>query len=306
MARIAACAALLGAIAAVGTDVAGSSAVTATGTNTVVFQDVTGEEPAGPDITTVAVSSNGIWLSFRVAIPTNPVVTEDLRIRIWLDLDNSLETGLEIEGTKTGYDHFLILDPLELTLYGIPPATLWWCEGSTCDRRAAPTFSYDSGPWFTINTSLLDPALGLRRIERVRFYATVLAGIRFVPGAGYDFTDARLDVAPDDGAWTFDTRALRIASFRATPANPRTGRPLTLALGVLRTDTGTALTGGTIACSLRVGGKRVPARASRFAERKATCVFDVPADARGKRFTAGIAVAARGETVRRSLRGRLR
>lgn len=299
-------AALLGAIAAVGTDVAGSSAATATGTTTVVFQDVTGEEPAGPDITTVAVSSDGHWLSFRVAIPTNPAVTEDLRIRIWLDLDDSLETGLEVGGTKTGYDHFLILDPLELRLYGIPPATLWWCEGSICDRRAAPTFFYDSGPQFTITTSLLDPALGLGRIERVRFYATVLADIRWVPGTGYDFTQARLDVAPDEGVWTFDARALRVASFRATPAEPRAGRPLTLALGVLRTDTGAAMTGSGIACSLRVGGNRVRVRTSRFVEQKATCVFDVPRNARGKRFTASIAVTGRGETVTRSIRGRVR
>lgn len=304
VARIAACAALLGAIVAAGTGLAAGTAPTAT--NTVVFRDGTGEEPAGPDITTIAVSSDGRWLSFRVAIPTNPAVTEDIRIRIWLDLDDSLETGLVAGGTKTGYDHFLILDPLELTLYGIPPATLWWCAGSTCDRRAAPTFSYDSGPWFTINTSLLDPALGLRRIERVRFYATVIAGIRWMPGAGYDFTQARLDVAPDEGVWTFDARALRVATFRATPAEPRAGRPLTLALGVRRTDTGVALTSGAIACSFRVGGRRVLARSSRFTERTATCVFDVPADARGKRFAAGIAVSARDETVRRSLRGRIR
>lgn len=305
VARIAACGALLGAIVAAGTGLAAGTAATAT--NTVVFRDVTGEEPVGPDITTVAVSSDGTSLSFRLGIPTNPVVTEDIRVRIWLDADDVLETGLEIEGTKTGFDHFLLLDPINVSRFGLPLVGLYWCATSnTCSGRATPEFAYESGPTITLDVSQLNPAVGVGRFERVRFYAVATAGIRFVPETGYDFTDARLDFAPDDGQWTFDARALRVASFRATPGEPRAGRPLKLRLGVLRTDTGTALTGGGIACSLRIGGSRVRAHTSRFVDRKATCVFDVPSTARSKRFTATIAVTARGATVRRSVAGRIR
>lgn len=273
--------------------------------NTTAFHDNVREDLAGPDITTVTVSSDGNGLTFRVEIPTNPVVTPDLRVRIWLDVDDSDETGLQVEGA-TGFDHFLLLDPIDVSLYGLPLVGLFWCEtANTCSRRATPEFSYESGPTITVDISLLDPALRLQRIERVRFSVSVIAGIRLVPGTGYDFTDTHFDQAPDEGGWTFDARALRVASFRATPARPLAGKPLTLTLGVLRTDTGTTLTGGVVACSLRIAGTRVPARTKRFVAQGVTCAFDIPAGTAGRRFRATIGVAARGDLVRRSLSGRV-
>lgn len=307
VARIVACAVVLGALATTGT-VGLAANRSATVVNRVVFEDATVEEPAGPDITTIAVSSDGRWLSFRVYVPTNPAVTPDLRMRIWLDVDDSRETGLYPEGVAepTGYDHFLLLDPLDVSLYGLPLAGLFWCEGSICSRRATPLLSYQGGPTFTIDTSLLDPALGLRRFERVRFYVTATSGIRFVPGSGYDFTEARLDVAPDEGEWTFDTRVLRVASFRATPAEPRAGSPFSLRLRVLRTDTGTVAAQGQLTCSLTLAGTRIPARVRRLAGSGAVCTFDVPAGMSGRRFRATIGVAARGDAISRSVSGQVR
>ena len=76
------------------------------------FRDAAGEDPAGPDITTVTVSSDGYELTFGVDIPTNRVVTPDFRLRIWLDVDDDRSTGISIEGEEpSGLDHFLLVDP---------------------------------------------------------------------------------------------------------------------------------------------------------------------------------------------------
>jgi hypothetical protein len=273
---------------------------------TTVYRDTQGENPDGPDITTVNVWSDGYRLAFKFPIPTSPVVTPDMRIRIWLDADDSLETGLTFEsGTKTGLDHFVIVDP---TRFPPDAAVLYGpCAGSTCFQSSSGpvAFTYASGASFSLDA----PALGLKRIARLRFSVSFYVGIGFGP-EGYDFTNARLDFAPDlpDGEglapmWTFDAHPLAITGFRATPTRPHAGVPFALTMRVQRPATGAAVTRGDVACALRIGGKRVPARTSRFVGRVATCGFVVPAGTEGRRYRATITVAAEGSTVTRSVSG---
>jgi hypothetical protein len=274
---------------------------------TAVFRDTQGENLEGPDITTVTVSSDGYQLAFRIPIPTSPVVTPDMRIRIWLDADDSLETGLTFDsGTKTGMDHFIIVDPRRFPPY---QAVLYGpCAGTTCVpySRDSVAFTYASGARFTVDAS----ALGLKRIGRLRFYVSVWVGIG-IGLEGYDFSNARWDIAPDPDEeglvpmWTFDAQPLEVTTFRTTPARAHAGKPFALTMRVRRSATGAAVTRGYVTCSLRVGGKRVPARTSRFVGRLATCGFRVPAGAKGKRYRATITVAAEGTTVTRSVSGRV-
>jgi hypothetical protein len=270
---------------------------------TTVFRDTQGENLEGPDITTVTVWSDGYQLAFRIPIPTSPVVTPDMRIRIWLDADDSLETGLTYDsGTKTGLDHFIIVDPRRFPPY---QAVLYGpCAGTTCVpySRDSVVFTYASGARFTVDAS----ALGLKRIGRLRFYVSVWVGI----GIGNDFSNARWDIAPDPDEelvpmWTFDAQPLEVTTFRTTPARAHAGKPFALTMRVRRSATGAAVTRGYVTCSLRVGGKRVPARTSRFVGGQATCGFVVPAGTEGRRYRATITVAAAGTTVTRSVSGRV-
>jgi hypothetical protein len=271
-----------------------------------VFRDGFGENRAGPDITTITVSSDGNGLlTFRVGVPTNPVLTEDMRLRIWLDADDDRTTGLAVEGLE-GLDHFLLVDPWQL---GFGAAGVYGCTGSTCSGgRGGPNstlrFTYENGAaTFTIDAA----GLGLRRLERLGFSVVVTAGIRFDPvERKYDFANATVDTAPDEGRlWTYDARILRVTSFSATPATPQAGKPFVLRMTAVRTDTGAALARGTVSCSTRIRGRPTRVRTRRFVGTHAVCGFDIPKHTRGQRFRSTIGVVRGGAQVTRSLSGRI-
>ena len=169
---------------------------------TTTFRDAVGEP--GPDIETVVVSNdaNG-QLTFRIDIPNHPVITDDLRIRIWLDADADVSTGLGPHGVR-GADYFLLLDRWEL---GLGEVGFFACSGSTCSggkvlptgSRTSLRFSYRDGATFTLDAA----DLGIQRLERLRFSIEAWTGIGFDPVARrYDFTNARADFAPDGaGRW---------------------------------------------------------------------------------------------------------
>lgn len=297
---------------------AGDSGSTSGAAKTTTFRDAVGEP--GPDIETVVVSSdaNG-QLTFRIDIPNHPLITDDLRIRIWLDADADVGTGLGQQGVR-GADYFLLLDRWEL---GLGEVGFFTCSGSVCSGgKVLPSgsgtslrFSYRDGATFTLNAA----ELGLGRMERVRFSIEAWTGIGFDPVARrYDFTNARPDFAPDGAGrwlgypdargadfWTYDARTMLVKSFSATPAKPRAGRPFTLRLVLVRADTGVTLTTGAVSCSTKVGGRALRPSSRGFVSGRATCAFAVPADVRGRVFQSTIAVRFAGATVTRSIAGKV-
>jgi hypothetical protein len=150
--------------------------------------------------------------------------------------------------------------------------------------------------------------LGLWRLERLTFSVAVTTGIGYDPASRtYDFTNARIDVAPEQGLlWTYDARALRVTSFFATPPTPQAARTFALHLAAVRTSTGAVLTAGRVSCSSTFGGAPVRARIHRFVGKEAVCVFDVPSSAKGQRFRSTIAVTRGDARVARSVSGRVR
>ncbi len=269
--------------------------------HSVVFRDTTGENAAGPDVTTVRASSDGSALTLAVAVPSTPTFTADMRLRIWLDVDDDRRTGLDAEGeSTTGIDHFVLVDP---TLFPLGEARLYGCGESTCSTIGMPDpypLAYASGATLTLEAG----ALGLRRIERVAFSVVVTQGIRYEPVTGYDFSNASIDLAPDGEMWTYDARALRATSFHASPLRPRAGLPYALSMTTVRTETGAAPARAKADCSLSVGGTPVPGSA-RVIGGTARCSFVVPTGSRGDRFRATIRVRAAGSTVARSVSGRV-
>lgn len=302
---LAAC--LLGLLAADGAAGLESASSTRLATTTTSFEDARGEDPQGPDITTVVVSTDDDrLLSFRVDIPSNPTLSEDMRIRIWLDSDDDRTTGLAIDGL-VGFDYFLLVDRWEL---GLGAVGLFGCSGSTCTGgqgwgpQTSLRFSYESGARFTIDTA----ELGIDHLRRFRFSVETMSGVVFDPvGRRYDFTNVHRDFAPQLGEfWTHESRPLLVQSFSATPAIPRAGKPFALRLTAIRTDTGTALASGNVSCSFRTAGKSVRPRSNRFVGKQAVCVFGIPPAAKGQRFRSSISVLLGGTKVTRSLSGTIR
>jgi hypothetical protein len=288
--------------------------------NSTTFVDTTGEDPAGPDIGRVVVSSddNG-RLTFRVEVPSHPEITEDLRIKVWLDADADVATGLQAGGVR-GADKFLIVDRWD---YGLGEVALFTCAGSTCSGgKALPTgprtplhFSYTDSATFTVEAA----DVGIAGPQRIRFWIEAWNGIVFDPiTRRYDLTSARPDFAPDgagrrlgypaaqgDDAWTYDSGTMFVESFSAQPATPRAGKPFSLRLSVIRTDTGAPLTSGAVLCSARIAGKPLRPRSSGFVGGRAVCVYSIPANANRRSFSSTISVRFAGETLSRSLSGRV-
>ena len=285
---------------------------------TTTFRDAVGEE--GPDIETVVVSIDGRGhLSFRIDIPSYPSITDDMRIRVWLDTDVDVTTGLGVEGVR-GADYFILLDRWEL---GLGEVALFTCSGSMCSGgKALPTssgtplrFSYRDGATFTV-----DPAdLGIQSVERVRFSIEAWAGIGFDPIARrYDFTNARSDFAPDGAGrwlgypsaqgedfWTYEASAVFVKSFSAQPAKPRAGKQFSLRLALIGADTTAPLTSGFVSCSMKIAGQPLRPSARGFVGTRAVCTFSIPADARGRTFQSVISVSSAGEKITRSVSGRV-
>ena len=307
--------AAVAALAAAGA-AAGDSGSTAKSTT---FRDAVGEP--GPDIETVLVSNdaNGL-LTFRIEIPNHPLITDDLRIRVWLDSDNNSTTGLGVDGVR-GADHFLLLDRWEL---GLGEVGFFTCSGSTCSGgKALPTdsgtsvrFSYGAGAaTFTANVA----DLGLESPERIRFSVEAWTGIGFdLVARRYDFTNAQADFAPDGAGrwlgfpsaqgedfWTFEASAMLVRSFSAQPVKPRAGRQFAFRLALVETETGTPVTSGSVSCSMKVAGRPLRPQSRGFVGTRAVCVYAIPADARGRVFQSTISVGFRGEKITRSLSGRV-
>jgi hypothetical protein len=284
-------------------DVVGAASLkNASGTTTVTFRDAVGEDPAGPDIASVVVSADGNRrLAFRIVVPNRPALTEDMRMRIWIDADDNLSTGLATQDRPDlrGLDYFVLVDRWEL---GLGLARLFECKGSTCGGRFAVSFSYMNGGSFDINA--VD--IGILHRQRLRFRVEMSSGWAFDPSKGYDATNVHVDAAPDGGLyWRFDMRPLLVTSFDATPMTPHAGSSYALRMSAVRTATGKAAR-GKVACSFKVDGLSLHPRTSGFRAGSAVCAFVVPLEAKGKRYRSSIALLVANERVVRSTVGTIR
>lgn len=308
--------------AAAGTVV--GQALTRTVANSATFQDATGEDPAGPDISSVVVSNDakGV-LTFRVAIPSHPALTEDMRIFIWFDFDDHATTGLD-----EGLDHRLVVD---VGSVGLGAAGLAFCgyPGPSCGvvqgwrgfgERVSLRFSYENGvAIFSFDTAKLarQEPFRIGRLERLRFWVVVESGVRFDPVTRrWDFTDWRRDVAPTEPPggrgfpareefWIYESRPLLVRNFSTAPARPRAGKPFALRVAAIHSDTGAALTSGAVLCSSTIAGNPLRPRSRGFVGERAACVFAIPANAKGRTFRSTISVQSGGTKLTRSVSGRV-
>ncbi len=291
---------------------AGDAASAASGTT---FQDATAEDAAAPDITEVVVSnSDAVWqhdgrplarpspiVTFRIEVPNRPVLTEDMRVSLWIDADDDPTTGLAGDVPFRGSDYRVNWDPKLGADAGLN------CIGSGCRFAEARSlrFSYGGGATFSVLASELGDT------RRFRFWARVYSGIAGSRETGLDFSAVRIDVAPEpDTAWTYRVlvrpKRLIADELSSAPAVPRAGRPFAVRLTALRHDTGEAVSSGRVTCRATVAGELLVARSQRFVARRATCVFRLPPDAAGKTIRGTIRIAFRGLHVTRAFSSRIR
>jgi hypothetical protein len=117
--------AVLAAVVSAGTAESAAAGATRQAETVVTYRDAVGEDALAPDISSIVVAAgNARDLSFRVNIPNRPALTDDMRLRIWLDADHDLSTGLTAQNLL-GVDYFILVDRWEL---GLGVARLFACK----------------------------------------------------------------------------------------------------------------------------------------------------------------------------------
>jgi hypothetical protein len=289
--------AMLAAVVSAGTAASAPGAATRKAETAVTYRDAVGEDALAPDISSVVVAAGTAReVSFRVNIPNRPTLTDDMRLRIWLDVDDDLGTGLTVQDVL-GVDYFILVDRWEL---GIGVARLFACKESVCSGGPQIHASYAVGGSFSVSGA----ELGIKRRQRLRFRVEASSGWAFDPVKGYDFTNVHADAAPDQGFWTFDMRPFVVKSFNATPRPPHAGARFVLRMSTIRTATGKAAV-GKVACVFRIAGARLRASKSAFVGGRALCVFDIPLAAKTKNFRSSIAISVGADRIQRSIAGKI-
>jgi hypothetical protein len=291
--------ATLAAVVSSGTAASAPGAATRQAETAVTYRDAVGEDPLAPDISSVVVAVDPAReLSFRVNVPNRPTLTDDMRLRIWLDADDDPSTGLTVRQDLRGVDYFILVDRWEL---GLGVARLFTCTESVCSGGPQVRDSYAAGGSFSISAA----ELGITRRQRLRFRVESSSGWMFDPLKGYDSTNVHADGAPDQGGfWTFDMRPLVVKSFSATPRTPQAGVRV-LSMSAIRTATGKAAA-GKVGCVFRIAGARLRPSKSAFVGGRALCVFDIPVSAKTKSFRSSIAIKVGADRIQRSTAGTIR
>lgn len=274
------------------------SAPAAPAAGSATFQDSVGEDPTGPDITTIVVSNDDArTITFRINVPNRAQLTQDLVAILSIDSDANQGTG---DPDNFGADFIL--------QYIQGEAILFKWDGSDYTLSATQsslTSLWSSGPTFKINAS------DLNNTRRLSFDALVVSGVAFDPTTGaIDCANCKRDFAPLIGLYTYQLQltkpTLVVKSLKPTPAKPVAGKPFTLRLVAARSDTGATVQNGRVTCVGRLGSARLTATVQRVQGGAATCTWNLPASAKGKTFRGTVTVAFEGLKASQSYTGKVR
>jgi hypothetical protein len=271
--------------------------------NRVTFEDSTGEDPQGPDITTVVLSNDDRGtLTWVINIPNRPTLTGDMGFIIFINSDSNTSTG---DPQLFGSDYILqLIGPIA----GPAEAALFRWDGTDFTALGVPQssliFNYANGLTIRLNASELGNA------RRIQFLVLALTGLTLGPDGQLDDTNSRFDAAPDPGhgVYAFDVRItparLVVRSFGVRPSPPRAGRPLSVFVTFARSD-GAAPTAASVTCRATLGGRALAASGSSVSGRRATCRWALPGTARGQTIRGTVTVRSGGLRVSRPFSARV-
>jgi hypothetical protein len=281
----------------------GAASPARTAANSVTFEDSTGEDAQGPDITTVVVSNDDRGnLTWVINVPNRPTLTADMAFLIFINSDSNTATGdpqllgtdyvIELDGPIGGPAQVGLFrwDGTDFTISGVPQTSL--------------IFRYANGATIRLNASELGNA------RRVQFFVLALTGLVLGPDGQLDDTNARFDGAPDPGRgmYSFDVRItpprLVVRSFGMRPPTPRAGRPFSVFVTFARSD-GTRPAAPSVTCRATLGGRSLSASGASVAGGRATCRWALPASARGKTIRGTVTVRSGGLRVSRPFTARV-
>jgi hypothetical protein len=266
--------------------------------NSATFPDSIGEDPAAPDITSLAVSNDDAGLiTFRINVSNRPTFTEDMFFLLFLDTDQNAATG---NPDFDGADYVIQLVPGEIDLFQ-------W-NGSDYVLASSQTslvYSYaTTGPTIRLR------AADLGRTKGFRFSAIAVSGVTTDASGNPDYSKIHRDAAPDVGHGMLNYQVLTrlllsVTAFTTSPKPAKSGRQFAATLAADENDTGGPVRGGTVGCSATVASKRIVAATHVVANGIASCVWRIPATAKGKTLRGTIMLTVQGVKVTRTFSSRI-
>ena len=275
-----------------------SGSSTGAAANSTTYQDSTGEDPSGPDITTIVASNDDAGtLTFKINVPNRPQLTQDTVLVMDIDSDGNPATG---DPQNFGADYIVQLI--------LGEALLFKWDGTDYQisaNQSSLAFSWTGGPTVRIN------AADLNNTRKLSFDAIVVSGVVFDQTTGaIDCSQCKRDFAPAVGVYSYQLNiakpSLVVRSLRQTPAKPTAGQPFTLRLVAARSDTGAVVQNGRATCVGRVGSAKLAAKVQRVQGGAAVCTWNLPANAKGKTFRGSVSVVFEGLKASKNYAGTIR
>jgi hypothetical protein len=263
--------------------------------NSQTFTDSTGEDPAAPDIQSIAVSNDDAGLiSFQLSTPNRPALNADMLFLIFIDtIPNAGDPD------SLGADWALQLVPEGVALFK-------W-DGQDYPFVSSQSVGYTYGP---TGPTLRVSAVDLGKPKTLNFVALAISGIAVDASGDADFTNAHADIAPDAGRGVYayevkTTLVLTVVKATMSPKVARSGAAFSATFAATRNDTGGPVPEGTVTCRAKIAGRPVAAKSRRVSNGVAACVWSIPASAKGKRITGTISLTVEGATVTRPFSSRI-
>ena len=266
--------------------------------NSATFADSIGEDPSAPDITSVVVSNDDAGaITFRIDVSNRPSFTPDMYFLLFLDTDQRASTG---DPDFSGADYVIELAPGAVDLFK-------WngTEDVLAPSQTSLTYAYAAtGPTIHIRAG------DLGQTKALDFRALAVSGVAVDPSGNPDFTNIHRDAAPDPGHGFFSYQVrtrlvLSPTAFTTSPRPAKAGRPYAASLAASQNDTGGPVQGASIACSATIAFKRIVATRRALTNGIGSCVWRIPATAKGKMLRGTISLTLRGATVTRSFSARI-
>jgi hypothetical protein len=265
--------------------------------NSVTFQDSTGEDAAAPDIVNVVVSNDDAGnITIQVNLSNRPALTPDMYFLIFLDTDQNPATG---DADALGAEYVIQLIPGAVDLFQWNGTDFVAAESQT-----SLTFSYvTTGPIIHVSANELGGT------KAFKFGVVAASGFAVDANGDPDFTNEHRDLAPDlgHGFYTYPVLTklvLTVTAFTTAPKPAKAGTTFSASFAASENDTNGPVTAGTVTCAATLAFKRVVAIRHVLVNGIATCIWRIPKTAKGKVIRGTITLNVRGTTVSRAFAAR--
>jgi hypothetical protein len=261
------------------------------------------QDPSGPVISNVVVSSDDQTITFQINTPNRPSFTNDMLYAILVDVDNTPSTGNTSEGGAetllqvSGFTH-----PAALQRF-FWDGRQWGSIGIGSDE----TWSYSNGVSVTVPRDLVEASGSDGPFPTIRFGVDVWSGLIYDSATRtYDSSNAHENEAPFDLAdfYSYDFQPgthqqprppAAIVATKLTLSKARAGKTFTVSMLVTDNQSGLPAFDVELGCRARISGKALPVLNHSVSKTgQATCTWRLPKASRGKQLTGTITASFPG------------